>query len=109
MIEPHHIDLTGEWALDVQSGPLIEWWFSKLDRALLYPGRFYFMPPAPGDLETDQLAQFSELAARLFAGVRRMTPLVPTEWGSERMGPVAARMFGEGKISLRRGPPGSRI
>ncbi|MFG1992483.1 hypothetical protein ACGFJ7_21140 [Actinoplanes sp. NPDC048988] len=99
-LEPRYVEPRDEWVMSLQSGPLIEWWFSKLDDDQLYPGRFYYLP------HDDE--PFTKAATSLFTWVRRYAPAVPAEWGPERLGPAAAEMVRAGKLSLRRNPPGSR-
>ncbi|MFJ8011072.1 hypothetical protein [Streptomyces sp. NPDC096339] len=110
-LHPRHIAATGEWMLDIQTNPVVEWWFSKIADGLLYPGRFYSMPASSyADFgNRGQLDDFSEMANRLFKWARSWAVIVETEWGVERVGPVAAELLRSGDIALRRNPPGSRL
>lgn len=109
-LEPRYVETRDEWILGVQGNPLVEWWFSKLNGGLLYPGRFYYMPSdSPSTSGRDYPPDFMPMAKRLFKWVRSETVTVETEWGAERVGPVAEAMLRAGSITLRRNPPGSRI
>lgn len=110
-LEPRYIEVRGEWVLDVQRNPVVEWWFSKLDNDFLYPGRFYCVPGASysksGDIQN--APEFSDMANRLFRWVRSRTLNFETEWGTEKVGPSAAEKLQTGSVGIRRNPPGSRI
>lgn len=109
-LDPRYIEARDEWIIDVHTNPVVEWWFSKLDSGLLYPGRFYYVPSGfAGGSGRDGTKDFLVVADKLFKWLRTKTCVVETEWGTERLGPVAAEMVREGQISLRRNPPGSRI
>ncbi|BCB76931.1 hypothetical protein GCM10022251_76220 [Phytohabitans flavus] len=109
-LNPRYIEARDEWILDVQVDPLIEWWFSRLDDDQLYPGRFYYLPSvSASNSKANKPAEFLAMATRLLGWVREETVVFDTEWGSERLGPVAAEMLQGGRISLRRNPPGSRM
>ncbi len=109
-LDPRHIEARDEWVLDVAEDPLVEWWLSKLDDKLLYPGRFYYVPfTLAGSVFIEKDEEFLSTAERLFKWVRKETRAVETEWGRERLGSVAAEKLQNGEISLRQNPPGSRI
>ncbi|MEE1807256.1 hypothetical protein, partial [Streptomyces sp. BE133] len=110
-LQPRYIAATGEWMLGIQLNPAVEWWFSKIANGLLYPGRFYSMPASsyPDFGDRGQLDEFAAMANRLFRWVRSWTVIFETEWGVERVGPVAAELLRSGDIALRRNPPGSRL
>jgi len=106
-LSPRHIEATDEWILNVANDPLIEWVLSRLYNGLLYPGRFYYLQRL--DSGADQQHDLVKTADRLFRWVRSQTLAVETEWGSERLGAMAAELVRDGQVSLRFGPPGSRI
>ena len=108
-LEPRHIEAQGYYVLHPTRNPVVEWWYSKLTDDGLYPGRFYYLPggPSEGDVPWDD--RFLQMAERLFQWARKSANLVDTDWGRERLGPVAAEQYLNGELQLRRNPPGSRI
>ena len=103
-----HIPRTGMWWCESTENPVIEWSYSKLDGDTLYPGRFFFVPEAlVDDAYKEKDPAFVESGDRLVKWVRRTIPLTATEWGRERLGPVAAEMLAKGALKLRQNPPGS--
>ncbi|MFE5676932.1 hypothetical protein ACFQ7B_22525 [Streptomyces erythrochromogenes] len=110
-LRPRHVEVTGEWVLDIQSNPVVEWWFSRVVENVLYPGRFYYMPASayPQFDGGGRLGEFSDMADRLFCWVRSWAVKYEAEWGVEMVGPATAELLRNGDIALRRNPPGSRL
>jgi hypothetical protein len=104
-LAPRHIPSRNEWVLEPETEPLIEWWYSRFENGLLFPGRFYYVPVIDNHQKS---ADFQSAADSLFRWVRRSTRMVNTEWGQERLGGEAAERFLRGEVALRRNPPGSR-
>ncbi|MFE1899468.1 hypothetical protein [Streptomyces yangpuensis] len=110
-LRPRYVEVSGEWVLDIQENPVVEWWFSKFVENSLYPGRFYCVPAsAYHDFDcAGRLGEFSNMTNRLFWWVRSWVVEFEAEWGVEMVGPKAAELLRSGDITLRRNPPGSRL
>jgi hypothetical protein len=110
-LRPRHIEVRDEWILDAGSSPVVEWWFSKLDKGFLHPGRLYWVPgdPDPGADDATSSRELASFANRLFTWMRSYTVRFEAEWGPERVGPLTAERLRDGDIALRRNPPGSSI
>lgn len=105
-LRPQRFEERDEWVADPLRDPVVEWWYSKLDGPLLFPGRFYYVP-GTGPEARD--AQFVETGKRLFTWIRKFARKQEVGWGSELLGPQAALKRENGEISLRQNPPGSRL
>jgi hypothetical protein len=105
-LRPRRIEDRDEWVADPSRDPVVEWWYSKLDGSLLFPGRFYYVPGKEQEAADEQLV---DAGKRLFTWVRKFAGKREVGWGSEHLGPRAALAWERGEITLRQNPPGSRI
>jgi hypothetical protein len=106
-LHPIYSEPKSEYVVNAWTDPVIEWMHSRLVDGMLYPGRFYYCPQVEHDgVLVPQPELLTSTAERLFRWLRRRMPWFETDWGRERLGPIAAAKFVQSEISIDVSPLG---